>query len=132
MRGPTFRFTFEVQAQNAAPEDVIAMLQRVAEVVGKKAIQVVVPGTMASLPATAMRPELPGGGLLPALPPALGRTAYQGTWRMMTNVEKRLLLKEALDAEDWIVDRAAARLKMSRATVSHWMKVLGLRKPEAA
>jgi len=116
---PRFKFTFEVAADNAGPEDVIAMLQRVAEVVGKEAIQVHVPATSAfSIPSAP--PAVPGGGS--SLPVKSVRRSY----RRLDIVEKKAILLDALRAEGWMLGKTAERLGISRETLRRWMQQLDI------
>lgn len=118
---PRFEVQFSVTVRDAGPEDVAALLGQLAAIAGRDVIQITAPA--------GIHPALPSA--TPALAPVQGRRAYSPTWRMMSAGEKKAVLLEALQAEDWIVDRAAARLGMSRETVRHWARVLEIRQEAA-
>ena len=122
---PRFKFAFEVTAENAGPEDVIAMLQRVAEVVGKEAIQVQMPA-VAAFPVPTAPAAVPNGGtLLPA-------RSVRRWYRRPDAQEKKTILLEALRAEGWALGKTAERLEISRETLRRWMAQLGIRQEDAA
>lgn len=115
MSRPRYELSFTVTARDAGPEDVTAMLARLAEIVGKDAIQVTAPA-----PVLAAFPTMRTRG---ALPPAVK------AFRLLPPAEKRVAILEALHASGWVMPRAADRLGISRPTLTQWM--LDLRIPKS-